>query len=287
MALTLVIIGLVMLVSLYEHFSAKSWQQVTSSERNDIIFAHRNKEYGAYKIRKDYSNKVIYILLGFVILISAAYGISKYLKSLPEEVIEEAPIDWTQFELPATPPEDEVEPPPVEEVPPPPPVEKSIQFTEPVVTDEVVDTPPPIQDDLEDTKASTETNDVEETFEPPVEKAPVVVEKPKEVIETFVDEDPTFEGGIGKFYEFLGSTIKYPQKAKDLQIEGRAYVGFKVDKKGRISDVRVERGVRGCPECDAEAIRVIKMTQGKWQAAKKNGVAVTYRFRVPITFKLL
>ena len=285
MAVTLVVIILIAFVSLYEYFSAKSWQQVTSSSRNDIVFADKNQEYGAYALRRDYDKKIIYILLGLVMVIGVAFGVSKYIRSIPEEVIEEAPIDMTQFDLPAAPPEEEIPPPPVE-VEPPPPMEKSIAFTPPVVTDEVVDTPPPLQDDLEDTKASTITNDVEETFDPPVEKKPVVVEKKVEEPVAFVDEDPTYAGGINGFRQFLASNIQYPQIAVDQGIEGKCYVSFVVDRNGSISNVAVAKGIRGCPECDKEAVRVIRMTQGKWGAAKVNGKPVKYKYMQVVEYKL-
>ena len=285
MAVTLVVIILISFVSLYEYFSARKWQQVTSHERNEVIFEGKNQEYGAYALRRDYDKKIIYILLGLVLVIGITFGISKYLRSIPEEVIEEAPIDMTQFELPAAPPEEEIPPPPVE-APPPPPVEKTIAFTPPVVTDDVVDTPPPLQEDLEDTKASTITNDVEESFEPPIETAPVVVEKKVEEPVAFVDEDPTYAGGINGFRQFLANNIQYPQIAVDQGIEGKCYVSFVVDRNGSISNVAVAKGIRGCPECDKEAVRVIRMTQGKWGAAKVNGKPVKYKYMQVVEYKL-
>jgi periplasmic protein TonB len=284
MAVTLVVILLISAVSLYEYFSARKWQQVTSSDRNDVVFESRNQEYGAYVIRRDYDKKIIFILLGLVTVIGLAFGISKYIRSIPEEVIEEAPIDMTQFDLPAAPPEEEVPPPPLEETPPPE-MEKSIAFTPPVVTDDEVDTPPVLQEDLEDTKASTQTVDVEETFDPPAEKKPVVVEVKKEVIETFVDEEPVF-GGEG-LKRFLVDNIKYPQIAKETGIEGKCYISFVIDKTGNISNVTVAKGIRGCPECDKEAVRVLKLSQGKWKPARINGVPVKYRYMIPVEYKLL
>lgn len=285
MAVTLVVILLISAVSLYEYFSGRKWQQVTSSSRNNVVFESRNQEYGAYVIRRDYDKKIILILAGLVTVIGLAFGISKYIRSIPEEVVEEAPIDMTQFDLPAAPPEEDVPPPPVEETPPPE-MEKSIAFTPPVVTDDVVDTPPPTQDELEDTKASTKTNDVEETFDPPKDKKAVVVQVQEEAPVAFVDEDPAYAGGINGFRQFLASNIQYPQIAVDQGIEGKCYVSFVVDKSGSISNVAVAKGIRGCPECDKEAVRVIKLTQGKWGAAKVNGKPVKYKYMQVVEYKL-
>ena len=54
MELIISVVALIAGVSLYDYFSARHWQQVTSGERNDTVFASRNREYGAYQIRKNY-----------------------------------------------------------------------------------------------------------------------------------------------------------------------------------------------------------------------------------------
>jgi len=283
MEITISVIILIAIVSLYDYFSARNWQQVTSAIRNDVVFETRNKEYGAYQIRKDYDKRVVFIILGLCIVISAAFGTYKYIKSIPEEVIEEAPIDMTQFDLPATPPDEEV-PPPIEE--PPPPMEKTLAFLPPVVVDEQVDNPPPLQEDMTDKKVSTVTNDGPETFEAPPEEVRKVqvVEKPEE-IEAFVDEEAVFPGGMAACYAFIGKNINYPQIAIEENLQGKCYVNFVIDRSGHISDVRVAKKVPGCPECDAEAVRVIKMMP-KWAPGKKNGKDVKSRFMVPVNYKL-
>jgi uncharacterized membrane protein len=58
------IIAIVLLVSLYDYFSAKNWQQVTSEVRNDVVFKNRNKNYGAYVMRRDYNKRLKIIIRG-------------------------------------------------------------------------------------------------------------------------------------------------------------------------------------------------------------------------------
>lgn len=283
MGVTISVIILIALVSLYDYFSARNWQQVTSVTRNDVVFEDRNKAYGAYQIRKTYDRRVVFIMLGLCLVIGAAFGTYKYIKSIPEEVIEEAPIDMTQFDLPAAPPEEEV-PPPVEE--PPPPMEKTLAFLPPVVVDEEVDNPPPLQEELNETKVSTETHEGEETFDAPKEEHKVVVvEQKEEEVEAFVDEEAEFPGGMQACYAFIGKNINYPQIAIEENLQGKCYVNFVVDREGNISDVRVAKGVTGCPECDKEAIRVVRMMP-KWKPGKKNGKDVKSRFMVPVNYKL-
>lgn len=283
MGVTISVIILIALVSLYDYFSARNWQQVTSVRRNDVVFEDRNKAYGAYQIRKTYDRRVVLIMLGLCLVIGTAFGTYKYIKSIPEEVIEEAPIDMTQFDLPAAPPEEEV-PPPVEE--PPPPMEKTLAFLPPVVVDEVVDNPPPLQDDLNETKVSTETHEGEETFDAPKEEHKVaVVEQKEEEIVAFVDEEAEFPGGMAACNAFFAKNIVYPQIAQEEGIQGKCYVKFVVDRAGNISDIRVAKGVPSCPECDKEAMRVVRMMP-KWKPGKKNGTDVKSTFMVPVNYKL-
>lgn len=276
---------LVLVVSLYDYFSSKSWQQVTSSARNEVVFDERNKEYGAYEIRNNYDRNLILIILGLAVTIAFVYGTYLFIKSLPEEEVEAPPIDMTLFTIEA--------PPLDEEVPPPPPVEeepiqleKSVEFLPPVVTDDVVDDPPPIQEDMVDTKASTVTNiNDNETFAPPVVNTPPPVEKQPDVIETFVEEEAEFPGGHKGMMEFLQKNMKYPEIAIQAGIEGRVSVRFVVEKDGSIGNVNIQKGVPGCPECDKEAMRVIKMMP-KWKPGKNGGKAVRSYYSMPVVFKL-
>ena len=61
-------------ISLYEFFTSIHWQQVTSSNRNDIVFEEKNKNYGAYQIRRDYNKNLLLIIVGLILLIGLSYG---------------------------------------------------------------------------------------------------------------------------------------------------------------------------------------------------------------------
>jgi protein TonB len=284
MDIIIFITALVLVVSLYDYFSSKSWQQVTSSTRNEVVFDERNKEYGAYQIRNNYDRNLILIILGLAVTIALAYGAYLFIKSLPEEEVEAPPIDMTLFTIEAPPLDEEVPPPPMEEEPIQ--MEKTVEFLPPVVTDDVVDTPPPTQDDMADTKASTVTNDTEsESFVPTPVATPKVVEKQPDVIETFVEEEAEFPGGHKGMMEFLQRNMKYPEIAIQAGIEGRVSVRFVVEKDGTIGNVNVQKGVPGCPECDKEAVRVIKMMP-KWRPGKNGGKAVRSYYSMPVVFKL-
>jgi len=98
-----------------------------------------------------------------------------------------------------------------------------------------------------------------------------------------VEEKPTFPGGEGEFYKYLGKNVKYPTMEAEQGIEGRVFVEFVVDKDGGITEVRAVRGVS--PGLDKEAIRVMKASP-KWAPGKQNGRAVKVRYVIPINFDL-
>lgn len=105
----------------------------------------------------------------------------------------------------------------------------------------------------------------------------------EEVIHTFVDEEPIFEGDLKKF---LAKNIIYPKNAISNEIEGKCYISFVIDINGDISNLNIAKGIPNCTECDQEAIRVIKLTQGKWTAAKVDGKYVKSRYMIPIQYVL-
>jgi periplasmic protein TonB len=281
-----IVILLVAGISLYEYFSSKTWQQVTSNERNDIVFEDRNHEYGAYQIRTNYSRNLLLVMLGVILFIGTSFAIYKFISGLPTEKPAETPLDLTTFAVDAPKDEEIIEP--LE--PEVPPMEKSIQFLPPVVTDDEVDTPPPTVEELADTKASDKTNEndidpfakVDPTPPKPKEEK---VEKKEEIIYDIVDEVADFPGGRAALLKYLSENIHYPQVAQEMGIQGKCYIQFVVSENGFISNVKVKKGVTDCPECDKEAMRVVK-GMPKWSPGKNNGKAVNSIFSLPVTFKL-
>jgi protein TonB len=283
-----VIIAIILLVAgitLYDYFSARSWQQVTSDIRNEIVFDGRNREYGAYVLRTEYDKRLMLIMFSLLAVIGLSYGTYIVIKNLPEEKLPPPPVDTSQFTVQAPPVEEDVPPPPPEE--PPPPMEKTVAFTPPVVVDIPVEDQIPIQEDMEDTKASTETNETDNVsfeFQPETPQVKEVEEKEPEIY-TYVDEDPEFPGGYASMMAFIQKNFNYPQVAIENNIQGKCYVKFVVKGDGSVSGVQVERGIAGCPECDKEAVRVVRMMPG-WKPGKVNGKSVSTLYRLPINFAL-
>ena len=105
----------------------------------------------------------------------------------------------------------------------------------------------------------------------------------EKVIFTVVEQEASFPGGIQKLNEYLATSIKYPQQAKETGTKGRVMLTFVVERDGSITDIKILRDIgSGCGE---EAKRVVK-EMPKWQPAKQRGKAVRQQFVLPVSFNL-
>ena len=99
-----------------------------------------------------------------------------------------------------------------------------------------------------------------------------------------VEEKPTFQGGdANTFSKWVNSNLNYPQEAKDKGIQGRVTLTFTVGTDGKVSAVKVVRGVD--PLLDNEAIRVVGMSPA-WTPGKMDGKLVSVTYNFPVIYKL-
>jgi TonB family protein len=98
-----------------------------------------------------------------------------------------------------------------------------------------------------------------------------------------VDEMPVYGKGFEDLVAFLGSNMKYPDEARKNKIEGTVFVDFVVEKDGKLTDVKLKKGLD--PKCDAEALRVVKL-MNNWNPGLVKGYAVRTNMVLPIKFKL-
>lgn len=99
------------------------------------------------------------------------------------------------------------------------------------------------------------------------------------------NEQPEFPGGVIAMLKYIKANTKYPATALEAKKSGRCHVKFLVNTNGTISDVTILDGIENCPECDAEAIRVVK-SMPKWKPGKIAGKAVALYYNVSVSFKL-
>ncbi|HEY1008866.1 MAG: energy transducer TonB [Daejeonella sp.] len=98
-----------------------------------------------------------------------------------------------------------------------------------------------------------------------------------------VETSPEYPGGTRALAKYLGSTLRYPAKARENKVQGKVYIGFIVEKNGTLSDFKVIRGIGN--GCDEEAIRVLKLSQ-PWKPGMAEGKAVRTSYVQPITYQL-
>jgi len=246
---------------------------------DEITFEKRNKEYGAYYLRKGYNRYVSRALTIAIVSILLATIIPFLIFKEARSVNIEKNVG-AEFSNLAAPKQEDAPPPP----PPPPPeaIEQKAKFTAPVVTtDEVEDTKMLNQDDLN--QQSTNTAPVEATEEIVVDDSKNQVIEQAAPILTIVELMPSFDGGEEALYKWLGENIKYPQVAKETGISGTVIVTFVVERDGSITGAQVLKDIGG--GCGEEAIRVVK-AMPKWKVGKQNGVPVRVQFNLPIRFTL-
>jgi protein TonB len=259
---------------------------------DDIVFANRNKAYGAYYLRKIYDNHIARsLIIGslFAIVALSTPIIAKLLEGLGEK---EDKFVMKEVTLEPPPPIDpnEPPPPPPPEIPPPPRVDM-VRFLPPEIKpdNEVKEEePPPTQDELKEATPSDVTvkgdpNAADVIPDVVVDEKKEEVEEKKDEIFTAVEIPPTPQGGMAGFTKYLQKTLQYPKAAQRANIGGKVFVQFVVSETGHISNVSVIKGIGF--GCDEEAIRVVSQAP-PWNPGKQGGRAVKVRYTLPIAFTL-
>jgi len=283
MGIIIVVILVISAISIL--LTLEKWNNVTSDDRNDVVFIERNHAYGAYEIRRDYNKRVMFIVIGMMVFTLAVFGVKLILDNRGNsEALNDVKLDMTQVDL--TPPVDKNEPPPPPP-PPPPPVVETIKFVPPVIKDDAKeDDPPPPQEKVAETNVGTTTQEgTGEDIAVPSDAGTGPVEEKAPEIFTVVEQMPEFPGGAAEMMKYIQKNVRYPEIEKEQNISGKCFVKFVVETDGSISNVEVLKGVTGGPGCDKEAVRVIK-SMPKWNIGKQNGRPVRVYFNVPIIFRL-
>ena len=260
----------------------------------EIVFANKNKDYGAYKLRKGTSGRNIKALT-ILVIAAALIGTFLVIKIQADKAAEERQAYMDAIELSKL-QEQAKKREKVEEIKPKVPPKKEIpvaretqKFTAPVIKkDELVkeDNKLKAMDDLdkkaavgaESHEGSDSRTDVAVATPPPAPKEDVV-----QKVFDVVEQMPSFPGGNGALMSYLSSHLQYPVVAQENGVQGRVVVSFVVERDGSISDVKIARSID--PSLDKEAVRVVK-SMPKWNPGKQNGSAVRVKYNVPVSFKL-
>jgi TonB family protein len=149
-------------------------------------------------------------------------------------------------------------------------VEEEIKEIPIVVEDIIIDS-----EDYEDFEI-TIMNYQEEVIEEEVEEEAIPFQ--------LVEEEPSFQGGDAQnFSKWVNQRLVYPEIAKENGVQGRVVLEFTVEKDGRITNVKVLRGVD--PSLDREAVRVVSSSP-RWKPGKEGDRAVPVTYTFPVIFQL-
>ena len=264
----------------------------------DLVFEGRNKEYGAYVLRKDTGKrnlKSMLIVFAVIIAIMAAVAAKVAIENaFPKKVAMETDVELSKLAQKKEAKVEKKAPVKVEEQKVVEKVKSSVKFTPPVIKKDSEVKPEEelkSQEDLNKTKTAIGSFDVKGNDEAGGEvlKAKEVIAQPEapkeEETKVFdvVEVMPSFPGGQAALFEWLSKNIKYPVVAEENGVQGRVIVTFVVERNGSITDVQVVKSVD--PSLDKEAVRVVK-AMPHWIPGKQNGSAVRVKFTVPVTFRL-
>jgi periplasmic protein TonB len=244
---------------------------------DEIIFRNRNKEYGAYDLRRCYKSTASFSTLGvsaFFILIT--FLISSFMPK--DATAGTGPIIFISANPDIYTNPKEVAPPDVKKPANQPELPRYV--------------PPKVVEDPADNSNTMMTNDAASA----IIKNGFVTDKRDTLIEAIipdpvkneeifikVEESPVFPGGDIALLKYIAENTKYPQEAIDINMQGKVIVKFAVMYDGSVSRIEIIRSIS--PILDQEAARVVS-TLPKWKPGKQNGVPVSVWFTVPVTFQI-
>ncbi|WP_302064190.1 energy transducer TonB, partial [uncultured Duncaniella sp.] len=275
---------------------------LSSSEWIDLIFEGKNKNFGAYTLRKASAKRhnramlVILVVLFIVALLGLlANTVLQKNDARPEDQVEQALIDYSTEDVEDDEPEEPEQQRVEEQLPEALPEEilNTVKATElAIVRDEEVVEEIKSQDELKDTDTAVGTTDFDKGTDDlnvvREHKNEVIVEekKPEPVDDNkvfdVVEQKPQFPGGEAALLKYVAEHIRYPAMAQENNIQGRVVVQFVVTKTGAVGEVKVVRGKD--PDLDKEAVRVVKSLP-KFVPGKMNGHAVNVWYTLPIDRK--
>jgi len=274
-------------------------KEILEASYLDIIFDGRNKQYGAYVLRRTHNAHLIEALASVLILTGSVLGIvalTHRSNTAPAQILYVKDVQLEEVKN-----NQQNEPPP----PPPPPARSEPQkieitkFTPPrIVKDNEVKAQdmPPEQEKLQDTRIGTINQEGvkdEGVIVPPVsDGGKGVIQAPAEKItedyeKTFVkvEIESEYPGGAAAWLRYLNKNFRYPEDGLNNEVQGTVVVQFIVDKEGKVSEVQAISG----PETGGlreEAARVIR-NSGDWIPAIQNGRKVKSYKKQPVVFKLM
>ncbi|MBB6109264.1 energy transducer TonB [Mucilaginibacter lappiensis] len=266
-----------------------------NAEWLDLVFDHRNKEYGAYDLRKNYGRTMSKAIGLSFIAVAALIVASFVFRAKQQEVVKMVPVTLDIKKIL-------------------PPVEAKLKKSDPPKS---VDPPAPAVP-VKTTAIPTTVrpdNDPRTVDPPAIDKiegaiGPANIDGPAKGSDNVLDQGkgpgggsgegtaptnnnivdvgglevmPEPVGGAAAWAKFLQKNLRFPGVAQDAGVSGRVIMSFVIEKDGSLSNIKVERGAGY--GFDEEALRVLKLAKA-WKPGIQNNQPVRVRYTIPINFQL-
>jgi len=257
---------------------------LNSKEWCDLVFEHRNKEYGAYYLRKTAARRRLFalsVVLAAVVIVILLVEIIHFRQTVQaQDYYEVKPIELSnligleesennQVKAEEKSPEKEtgkLAPPTItkdEDI-----VEDQKELEETALSPDSIDTSTLEEDSI------LSQNNTEELNREDEEDATVINEK---------NRNAQFQDGKTDLLRYIYQNIHYPPAALKQRINGRVICSFIVNEDGSLSDITLVQGVYVF--LDDEVLRVVR-SMPVWKPALKDGKPVKIKYVMPVVFKL-
>ena len=253
----------------------------------NLVFENRNKEYGAYQLRRDsskttviafFSGILLMTAIGAIFTIANVFGKPIVLEVVPtfDEILTVTPYNVRPEEpqIPAfttqtnTPEETTVLLPMV--VSSTPDVLVAVQTNNETLNSQ------PLHSGTESGTGTGTTTEISSNLIVPIDDGKTINNTAE------LDRLPEFPGGINKFYTYVGNNFEKPE------IEGistiKVYVSFVIEKDGTMTDIQVKRDPGY--GLGKEAIRVLKSLKTKWSPGMIGSKPVRTSYNLPISVQM-
>lgn len=255
----------------------------------DILFENRNKQYGAYALRKFYANRMgvaLAISLSSVLLLLFLFSLPSNSSSTNAALPDDKTIIVSTVDIPK-----EELPPPAKVVPPVAQPKAQVAYNNNiiVVPDNLADEPLPTVDDIQSAvisnittagtpddgipAATSSVSDGQAAAPPAPDDAPPIFDP--------IEKQPEYPGGVEAWRNFLS---RYLQAPDELAAGERktVQVRFMVSATGEVTNFEIVQSAG--VGFDREVLRVMKKMP-KWAPAIQNGHKIAVSFVQPVTFQ--
>ena len=281
---------------------------IISQQWCDLVFEGRNKSYGAYDLRSKAGRRhvlaLIDILIGIGVLAALIFSYTAAKKAYDASMGADSQAVTELSELKKDEPKKEEKKTEVkqEEEKPKEQIQKvavraSMAFTVPEIVDKVDESKKlKNQDELNrsnlsiatkdymgDSKDGMNIDDLKDNQRAGGDQVPVKEEEKAPEVHTIVEQMPVFPGGEQALLAYVASHVKYPEIAKEQDVQGIVQLRFVVLENGSIGDVQIVKSLES--HCDAEAKRVVKSLP-RFVPGKQQGKAVRVWYTLPIRFQI-